>query len=169
MRAGAVCTVAGGSYIITSRSGQDEQNAKLRGLLGLLLTMLSWPLLSLAALQTRQKLHLGERVFKPTPDLRNPAMLNEAEVFSRYLTAFKASLKRYHTELDGGCAPHSRPCLWRSSPLQIRMQPGGRRARGPCMAWVRMLAAHLPRIRTNKRFINHAPASATTTATIAHR
>lgn len=55
---------------------------------------------------------MGHRTFRPTPNVRNPQMLEEAEVFSRYLTAFKTSLTRYHTQLDSEAAgPAGRGCL----------------------------------------------------------
>ncbi|KXZ51084.1 hypothetical protein GPECTOR_14g68 [Gonium pectorale] len=49
--------------------------------------------------QARQSLHVGERTFKPTPNLRNPAMLAEAEDFAVYMTGFKTALKRYQGAL----------------------------------------------------------------------
>ncbi|KAG2429029.1 hypothetical protein HXX76_011271 [Chlamydomonas incerta] len=50
--------------------------------------------------QARQSLHVGERTFKPTPNLRNPAMLAEAEEFATHMTAFKTGLRRYQAAVQ---------------------------------------------------------------------
>jgi hypothetical protein len=52
-------------------------------------------------LQTRQKLHLGSKEFRPTPNVRNQYMLQEAEEFSAYLYAFEASLRTYERAVIG--------------------------------------------------------------------
>ncbi|GLC49046.1 hypothetical protein PLESTB_000176600 [Pleodorina starrii] len=50
--------------------------------------------------QARQSLHVGERTFKPTPNLRNPAMLAEAEDFATHMTTFKTNVRRYQAHLQ---------------------------------------------------------------------
>ncbi|KAG2495185.1 hypothetical protein HYH03_006791 [Edaphochlamys debaryana] len=50
--------------------------------------------------KTKQSLHVGERTFKPTPNLRNPAMLHEAEDFAVHMTQFRTNLKRYQAAVQ---------------------------------------------------------------------
>ncbi|KAJ9507628.1 hypothetical protein QJQ45_019203 [Haematococcus lacustris] len=49
--------------------------------------------------RTRQQLHVGEKTFKPTPNVRNPAMLLEAEEFARHLSAFKQLLEKFERRI----------------------------------------------------------------------
>ncbi|KAJ9522437.1 hypothetical protein QJQ45_008270 [Haematococcus lacustris] len=48
----------------------------------------------------RQRLHVGEKTFKPTPNVRNPAMLLEAEEFARHLNAYKHMLLKYERRIN---------------------------------------------------------------------
>lgn len=54
--------------------------------------------------QARQTLHVGERSggFQPTPFLRIPCMLEEAEAFAKHMTVFKVSATKYRKHLAGG-------------------------------------------------------------------
>lgn len=44
---------------------------------------------------------MGEKEFTPTPNVRNPAMLEEAEAFSKHMLGFKRSLRTYQVEIAG--------------------------------------------------------------------
>ncbi|MEW5313821.1 MAG: hypothetical protein WDW38_005358 [Sanguina aurantia] len=51
--------------------------------------------------KARQSLRVGEKEFTPTPNVRNPAMLEEAEAFSKHMLGFKRSLRIYQVEMAG--------------------------------------------------------------------
>lgn len=51
--------------------------------------------------QARQSLRVNNKEFTPTPNVRNPAMLEEAEAFSKHMTGFKRSLRTYQVEIAG--------------------------------------------------------------------
>ncbi|MEW5300709.1 MAG: hypothetical protein WDW36_003619 [Sanguina aurantia] len=51
--------------------------------------------------KARQSLRVGEKEFTPTPNVRNPAMLEEAEAFSKHMLGFKRSLRIYQVEVAG--------------------------------------------------------------------
>lgn len=50
--------------------------------------------------QTREKLHLGEPGFRPTPNVRNPAMLQEAQQFAKVMASFRTAVTRYGDAVD---------------------------------------------------------------------
>lgn len=53
-------------------------------------------------LQNRARLGFGrDRTFVPTPNVRNPHMLQEAEAFSHHLRDFEHAVREYHRRVQG--------------------------------------------------------------------
>jgi hypothetical protein len=52
--------------------------------------------------QNRTRLGFGrDRAFVPTPNVRNPNMLTEAEAFSHHLGNFESAVRDYHKRVQG--------------------------------------------------------------------
>jgi hypothetical protein len=56
-------------------------------------------------LQNRTRLGFGrDRAFVPTPNVRNPNMLTEAEAFAHHLGGFEKAVRDYHSRVQGEAA-----------------------------------------------------------------
>jgi hypothetical protein len=95
-------------------------------LLNILLLLLNILLLLLLLLpQNRTRLGFGrDRAFVPTPNVRNPNMLVEAEAFAHHLGGFQKAVKDYHSRVQGeervaaavAAAAYLAGCVIRPSP-----------------------------------------------------
>lgn len=56
---------------------------------------------TLTTRQTKEAIGIGHRHFVPTPNVRNPAMLQEATEYATAMHAFKNSLKTYEKRVMG--------------------------------------------------------------------
>jgi hypothetical protein len=51
--------------------------------------------------QTKEKFHVGEPAFRPTPNVRNPIMLQEATDFAQAMVTFRDAVTKYAAEING--------------------------------------------------------------------
>lgn len=65
--------------------------------------------------QNRTRLGFGrDRAFVPTPNVRNPNMLVEAEAFSHHLGNFEDAVRTYHRRVQGELRL-CRCCCWHAA------------------------------------------------------
>ncbi|GAX82784.1 hypothetical protein CEUSTIGMA_g10210.t1 [Chlamydomonas eustigma] len=72
--------------------------------------------------QTKEKFHVGEPAFRPTPNVRNPTMLQEATDFAQAMVTFRDAVTKYAAEINNflhaypSLMQHNLPRMWVSLP-----------------------------------------------------
>lgn len=101
------------------------------------------------ASQTRARLGFRrDKTFVPTPNVRNPQMLKEAEAFCQQLAAFERAAREYHRNVQG--ARVLRGVCVRAGRVRVRVCAGCARAAG-CVRLCRACACvQGVRVRTGR-------------------